>query len=202
MGLFKKKNLYFYIIALLIFLFSITFLVTAQPWNRCPFGEEDCPYPGDCGRYIDTNNDGICDLSQPKPVEDAIEQNKGSIEMFETSLVQNNPGTASNTVIISANTAEHQQIATNPVQKETVNHYHLIEISLITLLFYLGGKWLAGKLKISPAKERKFWNVLLLISFIVSAGTGYVLILIRDFDWFRSINFNFLFWHVEFSIIM
>lgn len=80
--------------------------------------------------------------------------------------------------------------------------YNLIEISLITLLFYLGGKWLAAKLKIKSAKEKKFWNILLLISFIGSAGTGFILILIRDFDWFRSINFDFLFWHVEFSIAM
>ena len=41
-----------------------------------------------------------------------------------------------------------------------------------------------------------------LISFIGSAGTGFFLIFIRDFDWFHSINFDFLFWHVEFSIAM
>jgi hypothetical protein len=190
MGLFKKKNLYFYIIALLIFLFSITFLVTAQPWNRCPFGEEDCPYPGDCGRYIDTNNDGICDLSQTKPVEGTDNQ------------TQNDPGPTSSALIISANASEQQEIDGNPEQKKTINHYNLIEISLAIIFLYLGGKLLASKLKIRPAKERKFWNVLLLVSFIVSAGTGYVLILIRDFDWFCSINFNFLFWHVEFSIAM
>jgi len=202
MILFKKMKLFFYFIALIVFLFSVTLTATTQAWNRCPFDIESCPYPGDCGRYIDTNNDGICDLSQPKPVEDTGNQNRDSIEMLETSLAQNNPSTASNAMIINANASEHQEIAANPVQKKTVNHYHLIEISLVILLFYLGGKWLAVKLDISSAKEKKFWNVLLLISFIVSAATGFILILIRDFDWFRSINFNFLFWHVEFSIAM
>ena len=31
---------------------------------ECPFGKADDPYPGECGRYRDQNNDGICDLSQ------------------------------------------------------------------------------------------------------------------------------------------
>ncbi len=202
MILFKKTKWLFYFIVLIIFIFSATLMAATRGWDRCPFGVESCPYPGDCGRYIDTNNDGICDLSQPKPVEDTGDQNRDSIEILETSLAQNNPGTASNTAIISANAAELQEITSNPIQEKTMKHYYLIEISLVIILFYLGGKLLVSKLKISPAKERKFWNVLLLISFIVSAGTGYVLILIRDFDWFRSINFNFLFWHVEFSIIM
>lgn len=32
--------------------------------NTCPFGLENDPYPGRCFRYVDTNNDGICDRSQ------------------------------------------------------------------------------------------------------------------------------------------
>jgi len=77
-----------------------------------------------------------------------------------------------------------------------------LEIFIVSLLIYFGGKLLARKLEISSCKEKKFWNVFLLISFIGSAGTGMILVFIRDYDWFRSINFNFLFWHVEFSIIM
>ena len=30
----------------------------------CPFGRVNDPYPGECGRYTDGNNDGVCDLSQ------------------------------------------------------------------------------------------------------------------------------------------
>jgi len=80
--------------------------------------------------------------------------------------------------------------------------YNLPDIGLITLLLYLGSKWVTGRLKIRSAKEKKFWNLFLLISFIGSAATGFILIFIRDYDWFRSLNFNFLFWHVEFSIAM
>ncbi len=70
------------------------------------------------------------------------------------------------------------------------------------MLICFSGKFLTRKLEISLCKEKKFWNVFLLISFIGSAGTGMILVFIRDFEWFKSINFNFLFWHVEFSIVM
>ena len=29
----------------------------------CPFGEVDCTYPGNCGRFIDVDEDGVCDHS-------------------------------------------------------------------------------------------------------------------------------------------
>ncbi len=35
-------------------------------WDDCPFGLVNDPYPGSCARYIDTNNDNICDHSQLK----------------------------------------------------------------------------------------------------------------------------------------
>ena len=30
----------------------------------CPSGNVDCEYPGSCGRYIDANENGICDYSE------------------------------------------------------------------------------------------------------------------------------------------
>lgn len=31
----------------------------------CPFGRVNDPYPGQCKRYVDVNDNGICDLSEP-----------------------------------------------------------------------------------------------------------------------------------------
>lgn len=87
-------------------------------------------------------------------------------------------------------------------ERKSLPDYNFLEIFFITMLIYFSGKFLARKLEISLCKEKKFWNLFLLISFIGSAGTGMILVFIRDYDWFRSINFNFLFWHVEFSIVM
>ncbi len=35
--------------------------------RACPYGLVDDPYPGECNLYIDTDGDGICDLSQERP---------------------------------------------------------------------------------------------------------------------------------------
>ena len=51
---------------------------TPTPTRRvaCPFGLVNDPYPGKCRRYVDKNNNGICDLSEmvedsPDKVEDS-----------------------------------------------------------------------------------------------------------------------------------
>ncbi|HEX3051592.1 MAG TPA: hypothetical protein VHP83_13105 [Aggregatilineaceae bacterium] len=31
---------------------------------KCPYGKVNDPYPGECGRYVDSNGNGICDLSE------------------------------------------------------------------------------------------------------------------------------------------
>ncbi|MBA2862689.1 hypothetical protein [Methanococcus maripaludis] len=54
-------------ILFLSLLFSL--IVTTHAWDDCPFGvtDSDCKFPGACGRYIDTNNNNICDHSEPVP---------------------------------------------------------------------------------------------------------------------------------------
>ncbi len=45
---------------------TATPLATATPGTvACPFGQVNDPYPGQCKRYVDTNDNGICDLSEP-----------------------------------------------------------------------------------------------------------------------------------------
>ena len=39
--------------------------VEATSTVACPFGQVNDPYPGQCKRYVDTNDNGICDLSEP-----------------------------------------------------------------------------------------------------------------------------------------
>ena len=44
------------------------FPAQALAWDNCPKGLVNDPYPGRCSRYVDTNGDDICDLSQSEPV--------------------------------------------------------------------------------------------------------------------------------------
>ncbi len=197
-----------------IALLTITFILIAfssislYAWDNCPYGLEDDPYPGECKRYIDTDSDGICDRSQPTP-----ENRDTSISLNEENVTENakddskyfkETGEKVTGGFFVAKAASTQKTLSDPPSpdRKSLPDYHFLEIIFMTLLVYFGGNFLARKLEISLCKEKKFWNVFLLISFIGSAGMGMILVFIRDYDWFRFINFNFLFWHVEFSIVM
>jgi len=270
-----------FLLICMILLLLIFNTVSAYSWDNCPFGLEDDPYPGECNRYVDSDGDGICDLSQPAPEDrenfislnlDIINENTNeqheeefSVEIEGTELkkmrimdiaslwnikaddllneivnkynLENNYNInnsindlrqeykfspsqikeiAENIKLINSSheikytpeltlkaEAATSDISVEPSSKKAfLPDYNFLEIFFITLFIYFGGKFWARKLKITLPREKKFWNILLLISFIGSAGTGMILVFIRDFEWFKSINFNFLYWHVEFSILM
>ena len=194
------------IITFILIAFSSSISIYA--WDTCPFGLEDDLYPGECKRYIDTDGDGICDLSQPAP-----EDHDASVTLNEENIKENiiddskyseeidEKVTGRLFIAEAASTQKTVYYSPSP-KKKSLPDYNFLEIFFMALLIYFAGKFLARKLEISLCKEKKFWNVFLLISFIGSAGTGMILLFIRDYGWFRSINFNFLFWHVEFSIVM
>lgn len=57
-------------------IFSLIFLLvlifsqcknTASAWLDCPYNRINDPFPGQCPLYIDTNNNQICDRSEPEP---------------------------------------------------------------------------------------------------------------------------------------
>jgi cation transport ATPase len=58
-----RKNIFIILLSLFLILIS----TASAQWDDCLRGEEGCAYPGDCGAYVDTNKDGICDHSQPEP---------------------------------------------------------------------------------------------------------------------------------------
>jgi hypothetical protein len=192
----------------IIFILIVFSSISIYAWDNCPYGLEDDPYPGECKRYIDTDGDGICDRSQGAP-----EDRNTSIFLNEENIKENAKDDNKDFKEIDekitggffiAEAASTQKIISDPPtpERKSLPDYNFLEIFFMTLLVYFGGKFLARKLEISLCKEKKFWNVFLLISFVGSAGMGIILVLIRDYDWFKSINFNFLFWHVEFSIVM
>jgi len=192
----------------IIFILVAYSSISVYAWDNCPFDLGDDPYPGECKRYIDTDGDGICDLSQSAPEdrdvnttldqenqkENIIDDNKYSKEIDEK--------VTGGLFIAEAASTQKTVSDSQSSERKSLPDYNFLNIFLVSLLIYFGCKLLARKLEISLCKEKKFWNIFLLISFIGSAGTGMILVFIRDYDWFRSINFNFLFWHVEFSIVM
>ena len=81
------------------------------------------------------------------------------------------------------------------------NNYHLFPILFILSLLYGASILLVNKKLLALATHRKIWNVLLLITFLISAILGILLIMKINYNWQIPIS-NSLFWHVEAGIAM
>lgn len=158
-----------------ILILSILIPATTLAWDDCLRDKIDCPAPGDCARYIDTDNDQICDHSQPAPEDRNIE-------------------------IINAQAVSGENIITS--NKQSVTTYHLIPISLLLIILYAITHILSKKKIISVVKHRRIWNILLLISFLLSGVSGILLVIKINFGIAISLPSNILFLHVETGIAM
>jgi len=156
-------------------LLSILIPITVLAWNDCPYNETNCPPPGNCNRYVDTDNDKICDRSQ-STLEDR------NIEITNTQETNN------------------ENLIINNKQNKMI--YHLVPISLILILLYFITYIISKKKIISIIDHKKIWNVLLLITFLISGILGIILIIEINFRITIPLPFNMLFWHVEIGIAM
>jgi len=165
-----------------IFLFIFILLPSLgfAQWNDCPFKEVNDPFPGKCGRYVDTDGDGICDHSQLPPSErNGQKQNE-----------------------------DHRYILALSTPKEKKHfawgsrNYHLFEISIPLFFMYIVTKLLSKKAFLSIASHKKIWNWLLLFTFLSSALLGILLIIKISFNVAVSLPFDIVYWHAETGIAM
>jgi hypothetical protein len=178
MNLFQKSTTSSSIVLILL-LISVIIVPSSIAWDNCPFGEVNEPYPGTCGRYRDTDQDNICDLSQSPPETRMISSEENSEE---------NPDTINETNTSIASTAR-------------INYY-FIPILFILIICYLF-TFLSGEKKIiKKVQHRKIWNFILLITFLVSGIFGLILAITISSGIRLSFYATLLFWHVEFGIAM
>jgi hypothetical protein len=161
---------------LIILLALITAATTAEAqWDDCPFGIINDTYPGECGRYVDTDDDGICDRSQPAP-EDRVAP--------EEAAEQSESTRAKEPVVVKR------------------RGYNLIPVTLLLTALYLVSLRMAQNKIISLVTQRRVWNILLLITFLVSGGLGVILVAQINYGTAVHLPFNILYWHVEAGIAM
>lgn len=204
---FKLKKM-FYTLA-----FGLFFLMPFTLQAQCPFGEKvNCT--GECGRFYDENGDSFCDnglvqkeeavtetittqVEEVKPKQEVKKQEEKPIVQKEKEEIQPIITTQTQAEQITPIKAEVKQET-----KKTKKPYNIILISSIVLLAYLFTFILVKAGKLKKLSHRKIWNVILLITFLVSCLLGFLLALQINYgfcmDWFRT----FLTWHVEFGIAM
>ena len=166
-------------------IFSMLFLIlavssTVIAWENCPFGEINEPFPGTCGRYTDTDNDGICDLSQLAPENRVDTKEENNESQQDSNTTSNISGQSTNSRI----------------------NYYFLPILLVLCIFYFITYTLSKRKKIKRSQHRKIWNVILLITFLVSGIFGIILAILISYGIRLTFYSDLLFWHVEFGIAM
>lgn len=195
--------------SILIFVGFILLLVllpaTVLAWDDCPH-DKTCTYPGTCSRYVDTNQDGICDHGQEAPVVDSTIETPNST-IIDSDSAQSNPLTD-----LTEPSEDQSSSATEPDQSILSGNanapggyteiYHLSQILIGLTLLYLVTYLLSIKGIIRVVTHRRLWNMALLLSFLVSAVLGIILIVQINFGIDFGLPFDTLFWHVETGIAM
>lgn len=80
--------------------------------------------------------------------------------------------------------------------------YDFIIVSILLLLAYFGSYTLYHKNFINKAVHIRLWNILILFTFLVSAGTGFTLLGLVEYGLALPVSQVFLYWHIKLGIAM
>ncbi len=210
-----------------IFLLLITFLLTilyAYPQEfSCP--QVDCT--GQCGAFVDANNDGFCDHGQlsemvreaQRKLKEQREAKAAVSEKAEKKISEETKPAATAptenpvcepTTTDSAEQQENEAAFDNisdesnqhePTAKKT-SKYHLLSITFSLIIIYLISLLLVKKNIITKKLNHKIWNTALALAFLVSGILGMVLVFWINYDIRPDCYMTVKILHVEFGIAM
>lgn len=152
-------------------------------------------------------------------IEETKDENKTKQQKYrqnKQSLVYDKLKTRQDTQIIDSQNIENQKIfhLKDTIENQTIvpqktdkqkiveKPYSLISISLATFLLYFFTLFLAQKQKIKKVTHRRIWNVMLLLTFLVSGLFGLLLVIQINYNFAMDIFRTILYWHVQFGIAM
>jgi hypothetical protein len=203
------------------FLLAVGMSLLAQ----CPFGNNtkiNC-IKG-CGRFIDQNNDGFCDNGKVEQLsENKKDTANAGISNTQTQKDTNNSvelrmPTKSYTPKEQNQKTEIQQQNVQTQETENITNFTIIEpneenmqspvpypiisISICVLLLYVFTMMLVKTGRIRKITHRKIWNIVLLISFLLSCCDGFYLVLQLNYQWTMSLFPLLLKIHVWAGMVM
>lgn len=166
-----------YVVLLIVLLTPIA----VYAWNDCPYGLLNDPFPGQCPRYTDTNQNNICDHSE-SPSSTTLNNSTNQ----QTSVNDSN-GTVSDV----------QEASSVPAES-----YNLIPLATTTLILYLVSYLLYLEDRLKRNMFYNIWKYVLIASFILTGVTGLILVIFVNYGIQTSWNLTIDFWHAEFAIVM
>lgn len=152
--------------------------------TSCPKGHIDCP--SKCGMCVDENNDGKCDHTQSKSEKkDILPVNSKAKEISQKSI-------------------ETKSVKKDIPAKKTYKKkpYHIFPISLSLIFLYILTIIGHKKKIIEHRTHFKLWNFALLVTFLISASLGILLIIMINYGIKLKLPFNIILWHTEAGIAM
>ncbi|MGB9937427.1 MAG: hypothetical protein ACPK7O_06875 [Methanobacterium sp.] len=80
--------------------------------------------------------------------------------------------------------------------------YNILPIMLTVIMFYLITYIIYDNKNIKRRTFKQIWSILLVFSFLFVGISGIILSILSDYNLVLPTDFNLLFWHVEFGIIL
>ncbi|MGC9367030.1 MAG: hypothetical protein ACP5FK_08325 [bacterium] len=180
---------------------TIFFLLNAglNAWEDCPYNIVDCT--GLCGSFVDKNEDGLCDHSQPQPESLNLTGDAGTVDESTQISTSENVEDSLSQDLIEVTEVDESDAASEWLWIKK-SKYHLIPITIILTCLYLISRLLCKKSILSSSAHKKIWNFLLFIFFIICSLSSIFLIVQINFQLVLNLPFNLLFIHVESGIAM
>lgn len=80
--------------------------------------------------------------------------------------------------------------------------YNILTIIIGMFILYLSTFLLFDTKNIKRRTFKQIWSIMLVGTFLFSGISGIIMALLSDYKLLFPVNFNLLYWHVEFSVIM
>ena len=124
----------------------------------------------------------------------------GDLEQSTTTVTDTSTATTDSTTSVTDSSSETTSTTSENTNK-TSNPYNILIPLFLSLVLYWGSYWIYGKSNV--AKFNGFWNTVLLLTLLIpSFAFGIFMILRYSFNNLWNIEFDFMYWHVELSIVM
>ena len=172
--------------------------------TSCPYGNVNCPYPGLCGRYVDMDGNGICDLSQTTTATTSDTSTADNTDSSDNTTIDQGHGNGNNADV----TGDPTNATTDTGNDFGGNfdgggdNYYILPISLLLIIGYLFTYSLFKKSILKRNKHRRIWNLLLTAGYLGTGGTGILLVLLINLGIKTALNPSLTFWHVELAVLM
>jgi len=169
-----------------VILIALLTPIAVYAWNDCPYGTVNDPFPGQCPRYVDTNQNRICDHSESP--------SSGSLSNVSATGQANNSATNNN-----GNSSPNNILKANSVPPENFN---LIPVVITTIIIYLVTYLLYLEQRLNQNLYHAIWKYVLMASLIATGVTGLILTIFINYGIQSSWNLTIDFWHAEFAIVL